>query len=57
MLIGSKRVSLLIAPFFNNFEAKANVPFVFLTQFELKLLLSTPKLLGFDTAVKKKTAR
>ena len=54
VLIGSKRLSLLIALFFNNFKykPKANVPFAFF----LKLLLSAPKLLRFETAVKK-TAR
>ena len=45
-LIGSKRVSLPIALFFNNFEAK---PQTFLFQFETKLLLSASKLLGFET--------
>lgn len=49
VLIGSKRLSLLIALFFNNFKYKANVPFAFF----LKLLLSAPKILRFETAVKK----
>lgn len=40
---GSKRLSLLIALFFNNFEAKATVPFVlFFTQLSLNCCLVLP---------------